>query len=349
MLKIQPDGSYRHNPVYSFAGKHTSGKIYSDQLEQALGKARAKGETLNTYHHDVAYAAQEMLEHAILGIAENVFKQSGFSGNLCLAGGVALNCKANGVLAEHPAIKNLFVPPVASDDGTALGAALLLAKNKGLNPRISLPHAYWGPAYNDSDIETELRSSGLAYKYVVDIAVYAAQSLAQGKIIGWFQGSMEVGARALGNRSILAHPAISGMKDKVNLEIKNRENWRPFAASILDHAAHRMVQHSKHSPFMTIAFHCTDEAQKLIPEALHVDGTTRPQFVIPEANPLYYHLLTEFEKLTGIAALLNTSFNGHEEPIVCTPQQAINTFKATGLDSLAIGNFWVDKRSEILS
>lgn len=343
MLQLRPDGEYRYNPVYSFAGKHSKGKIFSDQLEGLLGKCRTKGEPFQTIHYDIAYAGQHLIEKAMMALLEKFISKPGFSGNICLAGGVTLNCKMNGVLASHKQVRSIFVPPVSSDDGTALGAALLLAKAKGFTVRNQLEHAYWGPSFENSKIEEELKKSGLAYFYREDIVTYAAEALKDGKIMGWFQGAMEVGARALGNRSILAHPGLSKMKDRVNLQVKNREAWRPFAASILYEAAERMVHHPKPSPYMTIAFSATEEAKRLIPEAIHIDGTTRPQFVTLANNRMYYQLIKEFERLTGIPALLNTSFNDQEEPIVCRPEQAIQTFLNTGLEVLVLGNYYVTK------
>jgi carbamoyltransferase len=343
MLQLKPNGEYRYNPVYSFAGKHSKGKIFSDQLEGLLGKCRIKGEPFLAIHYDVAYATQQLIERAMLALLEKVTGMPEFSGNICLAGGVSLNCKMNGVLASHKKVSCIYVPPVASDDGTAFGAALLLAKTKGFKVRNQLEHAYWGPSFKNSRIEEELKNAGLSYFYREDIVSYAAEALKEGKIIGWFQGAMEVGARALGNRSILAHPGLPQMKDKVNLQVKNREAWRPFAASILYEAAERMVLNPMPSPFMTIAFSTTEEARKLIPEAIHIDGTTRPQFVTLANNKIYYQLIKEFERLTGIPALLNTSFNDQEEPIVCRPEQAIQTFLNTGLDVLVLGNYYVTK------
>jgi carbamoyltransferase len=343
MLRLRPDGEYRYNPVYSFAGRHSKGKIFSDQLESLLGRCRLKGEPFLALHYDVAFATQQLIENAMLAMVEKLMAKPGFSGNLCLAGGVSLNCKMNGVLASHKQVNKIFVPPVSSDDGTALGAALLLAKERGYNVRSQLEHAYWGPSFDNVRIEEELKKAGLTYFYREDIVSFAAEALKEGKIIGWFQGAMEVGARALGNRSILAHPGLPKMKDRVNLRVKNREAWRPFAASILFEAAERMVHNPKPSPFMTIAFSTTEEAKKLIPEAIHIDGTTRPQFVTLANNRIFYQLIKEFERLTGIPALLNTSFNDQEEPIVCRPEQAIQTFLNTGLEVLVLGNFYVIK------
>ena len=343
MLSIDTDGAYSYNPRFSFAGKHTTGSVYSTKLEALLGKARAADSALLPYHYNVAYAAQSLIESAMLGLLKRVTKLPNFNGNICLAGGVALNCKMNGILAAHPAVKNVFVPPVSSDDGTALGAAMLHAKAMGINHRLSMQHAYYGPSFSDKEIEQALRQTTMPFSLEPCIEKTAASALAQGKIIGWFQGAMEAGARALGNRSILAHPAIEGMSNKVNLQVKNREAWRPFAASILCDAKDRLLLHAQHAPFMTIAFSTTAEAQQLIPEAIHTDGTTRPQLVTPEANYLYHRLISEFEKQTGIPALLNTSFNDKEEPIVCTPEQAVKTFLSTGLDALAIGNYWLQK------
>lgn len=339
LLQLKQSGSYTYNPIYSFAGRHTKGSIYSDELEQVLGCARNKNEDFTPYHYNVAFNAQYLLEKATSALVTKIARDKTFSGNLCLAGGVALNCKMNGVLMQAEGVKQIFVPPVSSDDGTALGAAMLYAKQKGADPRFSMQHAYYGPTYTDKEIEAVLKQCNLPYTRPENITQTTAELLAQGKIVARFNGGMEVGARALGNRSILAHPAIKGMKNRINAQIKGREDWRPFAVSALFEARNQLVEHACHSPFMTIAFKVRKQALPILSEGVHIDGTTRPQFVTATANADYYNLIAAFEKITGIPALLNTSFNTNEEPVVCSPAQAIKAFYGTGLDALALGNF----------
>lgn len=343
LLQLKQNGGYTYNPVYSFAGRHTKGNIFSNELEQVLGSARSKGENFTPYHYNVAFNTQYLLEKAAGALVARIAADKTFSGNLCLAGGVALNCKMNGALMQLEGVSRVFVPPVSSDDGTALGAAMLYARQKGADPRFSMQHAYYGPAFTDTEIEIVLKQCKLPYTHTQNIAQATAQLLAQGKIVARFNGAMEVGARALGNRSILANPAIKGMKDRVNAEIKGRESWRPFAVSVLSDAGNQLVEHAAHSPFMTTAFKVRPQALPLIAEGVHIDGTTRPQFVTSTANSEYYSLITAFEKITGVPALLNTSFNTNEEPIVCTPAQAIKAFYATGLDAMALGSFMLLK------
>jgi len=204
-------------------------------------------------------------------------------------------------------------------------------------------HAYWGPEYSEDDIIRALNESKLSYRKSKNICFEVAQKIQDGKIIGWFQGRMEVGARALGNRSILASPLISNMKDKINLEVKHRENWRPFCPSMKEEAYYKYIDASADSPYMIMAFPVHEEFRSIIPAVVHIDGTARPQAVSEKYNPRFWGLLDEFEKLTGHPVLINSSFNIQGEPVVCSPSDALRTFGGTGLDVLAIGDFIVEK------
>ncbi|MCK4240109.1 MAG: carbamoyl transferase, partial [Candidatus Atribacteria bacterium] len=260
----------------------------------------------------------------------------------CLAGGSALNCVGNGKLLEQDFVDEIFIQPAASDDGTAIGAAYLLytAEHKS---RFKMEHAYWGPEYSNEEVEEVLKKFDFKFDYYDDIEGIVAELLNRGEIVGRFQGRMEIGPRALGNRSILANPTIPEMADEVNIKVKHREPWRPFAPSMLEESAKEYLKNSYPSPFMILSSKVIEEKQKEIPAVVHVDGTTRAQTVTKKINQRYYRLISEFEKVSGVPVILNTSLNDRGEPIVCSPFDAINTFKKTGLTYLAIENYMVRK------
>jgi carbamoyltransferase len=241
-------------------------------------------------------------------------------------------------------VKRFFVQPAASDDGVALGAAMFpYLDNGGKVPNKEMRHGYWGPSFGDEAIESALRTYKLKYKRVPDVAVAAAEMLAQGKILGWFQGRMEFGPRALGSRSILADPRDPEMNAKVNNAVKFREWWRPFAPSFKKEAAGEYLESATDSPFMILTAQVRPEKRDVIPSVTHVDGSARPQTVEKEINPLYWKLIDEFGKRTGVPVIMNTSFNLRGEAIVHTPTDAIRTFFSSGMDALAIGSFIVEK------
>ena len=247
----------------------------------------------------------------------------------------------NGELAAHPAVQNLYVPPAANDPGCAIGAAFLLhARETGKRPKPP-PHAYFGPEYSNDEIKTALEETGVTYVACSDVTTRGAELLAEGRILGWFQGRMEMGPRALGNRSILANPAQPAMKDLVNNRVKHRESWRPFGPSVVAEQRDRYFPTSAPAPFMTKALPTTVVGQRDLAAAMHVDATARAQIVTSEANPRFHALISEFGKHTGVHGLLNTSFNLKGEPIVNTPYDAIAMFQQTGLDHLVIGDFVV--------
>jgi carbamoyltransferase len=266
--------------------------------------------------------------------------------NVCLAGGVALNSKANGKILTSGFVDRIFVQPAASDDGVALGAALApYLDGGGRVPQIPMRHAYLGPAYTDEEIESALRTYKLRYAKLEDPAKTAAELLAAGKILGWFQGRMEFGPRALGSRSILADPRDPEMNAKVNNAVKFREWWRPFAPSMLAEAAGEYLESATDSPFMVLTAPVKPEKRGVIPAVTHVDGSARPQTVERSINPLYWRLIDEFGKRTGVPVVMNTSFNLRGEAIVNTPTDAIRTFFSSGMDALVIGSFLVEKRA----
>jgi carbamoyltransferase len=239
----------------------------------------------------------------------------------------------------------MFVQPAPGDDGVALGAALAgyLDSRGGLPVMSAMRHVYLGPGWSDAEIEALLHRYKVRYTRLDDAARVAAELLGDGKIVGWFQGRMEFGPRALGNRSILADPRDPEMRERVNAAVKFRETWRPFAPSILDEAAHEYLNSPGESPFMILTFQVKPDKRANIPAVTHVDGSTRPQTVEEEGNPLYWRLIKCFAERTGVPAIMNTSFNLRGEPIVCTPTDAIRTFFSSGLDILVIDRFLIQK------
>jgi carbamoyltransferase len=343
ILKTKSVGRYRYEAKYSFLGKHNQGKVFSEELCTLFGKPRNTKDEISDYHKDIAYAVQKKLEDTVLQIVKWITERNDFNGNLCVAGGVALNCKMNGVITDLPDIKNFYVPSCPSDAGSAKGAALVLSKQLGFSPLQKVEHAYWGPEYSDEEIEKFLIKCRLNFTKPENLENEVAKLLAENYVVGWFNGRMESGSRALGARSILANPLKKDMKDIINLKVKNRENWRPFAASILWEEREKFVYSSADSPFMATAFMVRPEIADKILSAVHVDNTTRPQFVKKEHNEKYWNIIKNFGDLIGIYAILNTSFNTNEEPIVENPMQAVKAFFGSGMDYLAIGSYLLKK------
>ena len=337
---IQPEAApYRVN--WKRLGQNGNG-LFSGITTQ-LGPAREPESEIEDRHKNIAYAVQDACELAMMSVVRMAVEKTGCQ-NLCLAGGVALNSKANGKIAAAGIVDKMFVQPAASDDGVSLGAALAhYLDGGGRLPNEAMRHAYFGPAFDDTAIETALHTYKLSYKRLNDPAATAAEMLSQGKILGWFQGRMEFGPRALGNRSILADPRDPEMNAKVNNAVKFREWWRPFAPSLKKEAASDYLESSTDSPFMILTAQVRPEKRSVIPSVTHVDGSARPQTVEKEINPLYWRLLDEFEKRTGVPVVMNTSFNLRGEAIVHTPTDAVRTFFSSGMDTLIIGSFLVEK------
>jgi len=254
-----------------------------------------------------------------------------------------MNCVMNGNLSKESFVDDIFVQPAASDNGVSLGAAQLLTAQEGIAPNHKMEHLYWGPEFSEDEIVLALNEAKVSYRKSENICHEVAKKISEGKIVGWFQGRMEVGARALGNRSILASPLIRDMKTKINLEVKHREDWRPFCPSMKEEVYGKYINAKTGSPFMIMAFPVNKEISSSIPAVVHVDGTARPQQVSKKHNLKFWSLLDEFEKITGHAILINSSFNIQGEPIVCTPTDALRTFGGTGLDILVLGDFIVEK------
>ncbi len=299
-------------------------------------------EEISDAHRDFAASAQAKLEKVGMAIARGAHEKTG-SRRLCLAGGVVLNCDMNAKILGLDCVDEVFIQPVAHDAGTAMGAALEVAARKGDPTDFVMEHAYWGPEYSNEEIQAFLDETKIAYKRPSDIEQAVAERLAAGEIVGWFQGRMEIGPRALGSRSILANPSMPEMKDKVNAEVKHREGWRPFAPSILEEEAPKLVFDSYPSPFMLLTFTVRPEWRERLSACMHVDNTVRSQTVSRKTNPRYHGMISKFHELTGVPAVLNTSFNDRGEPIVMSPQDAVRCFSSTGLDHLAIGDFLMSK------
>jgi carbamoyltransferase len=308
-----------------------------------LGPPRVPESDIEDRHKNIAFAVQDACEQAMLNLARAAVEKTGCR-NLCLAGGVALNSKANGKIVASGLVDEIFVQPAAGDDGVALGAALAPYLDAGGKlPMRKMRHAYLGPESSDAEIEKILETYKLRWTRVADPAKAAAELLAGGKILGWFQGRMEFGPRALGSRSILADPRDPEMNAKVNNAVKFREWWRPFAPSLLAEVAGEYLESATDSPFMVLTAQVKPEKRGVIPSVTHVDGSARPQTVERDINPLYWRLIREFGDRTGVPVVMNTSFNLRGEPIVCTPTEAVRTFFSSGMDALVIGSFLVEK------
>lgn len=298
-----------------------------------------KSVKISKLQKDIAASAQDVLERTLIHLSEIAVKETGIK-DLCMAGGVALNCSSNTKVARSEHINSLFIPPNTSDAGVSLGAALIISgKDNSGKP---LESAYFGPSYTNSEIKSVLDKNYITYKHHENIEDKVANLLANGKIVSWFQGSLEIGPRALGNRSIVANPTLATTHKKVN-EAKNREQWRPLAPSILEESADKYLVDPMKSPFMLHTFDVKQEVRSKIPAIVHVDGSTRPQTVSKKTNPRYHKMISEFGKLTGYDLVLNTSFNGSREPIVSSPYDALTSFISNSTDYLSIGNFLVSK------
>ena len=307
-------------------------------------------EDITQEHKDLTASLQYALENSVVNLAKEAYEYSGIK-NFCLAGGVTLNCNTNTKILEQDFCDNLFVQPAAHDGGIPLGSALEAASLVGEPADFEMIHAYWGPGFSNDEIEGVLKNAKVSYQYYKDIERMAAKFITDGNIAAWFQGRMEMGPRALGNRSILADPTIDGIDDKINIDVKHREVWRPFAPSITEEDASKYfkgVDKAKDSSFMLHTFFVKDKYRNSFPAITHIDGSSRIQTVRKEQNERYYTLLKEIEKINGHPIVLDTSFNDQGEPIICTPKDALRCFFSTGIDVLVIGNFVVKKYKDII-
>jgi carbamoyltransferase len=362
---LQNDGSFRLNLDYFRHHKEkveyewdngipSVGTLFSDQLETLLGPKRAEKSELTQAHKDMARSIQAMYEEAFFHLLNRLHERHGLDA-LTLAGGCAMNSVANGKVKRNTPFKHVYIQSAAGDAGGAIGAAFALwGRLHSKKPSFVMDHAYFGPSFSNDEIRPVLDNSkeALAGEDCTveliedenDLCRRTASAIAEGKVIGWFQGRMEWGPRALGNRSILGDPRRSDMKDILNLKIKRRESFRPFAPSILREAVSGWFEEDDEVPFMMKVFQIREDKRSDIPAVTHVDGSGRLQTVYESTNPRYYQLISAFREITGVPILLNTSFN-ENEPVVCRPEQALDCFLRTKMDVLVLGDYFIERKS----
>ncbi|MBV9494935.1 MAG: carbamoyltransferase [Acidobacteria bacterium] len=355
IVRIQKDGTFELDLdyfVHHAEGVNMSwtesepvlGNLYSEDFVKEFGDPRVPRTEITKYHEDVAASMQVMLEEAEFAMVRRLAKETGEKA-LCMAGGVALNSSFNGKILPNTDFEEIFIQPAAGDAGTSMGVCYYIYHQVLGQPRVfEMRDAYTGPQYDNALIESTLKAANVAYETLSDeeMVKRAAERIAGGDVLGWFQGRMEWGPRALGNRSIVADPRRPDMKEILNARIKHREAFRPFAPSILMEATGDYFDQSYPDPFMVKVYGVRPEKQSEIPAVTHVDGTGRLQTVQKEYTPRYWSLINAFGELTGTPVVLNTSFNDNE-PIVCQPREALDCFMRTKMDSLAIGNYFVAK------
>lgn len=318
-------------------------EIHYPDFEAVLGPRRRRGATFEQRHFNIAHSLQAALEEAVFELASCLRERTG-EDNLCMAGGVALNCVMNGRLRQKEIFKNIWVQPAAGDAGTALGAAFALdARYRRPSGRYEvMRHAYYGPAFSDEEIRAFLESSKLPFQRLDNVAEHIADLLRQDRIIGLFNGRMEFGPRALGSRSIIASPLSEDMQARLNT-IKDREDFRPVAPAVLEEQAAEWFLGGAYSPFMLFVYDVVPDKKARIPAVTHCDGTARIQTVNRKDNALYHDIIQAFYKSTGVPVIINTSFNSRGKPIVCTPRDAVDCFFTSPLDDLVLGSFLLSK------
>ncbi|MBN2105761.1 carbamoyltransferase [bacterium] len=342
IVKLKPEGGFKLDLSYFDFHKKGRGHWVSKKFIEEFGPARTTEKATDPHYADIAASLQLMTEEVGLHCAEYLHKETGMD-TICMAGGVALNSVMNGrILSEGP-FKDIYIQPIANDAGTSLGTALVLHNKYGGERKAQMPHAYWGPSFEDAQIETVLKSKNIPYEKLNNAPEKTAELLAGGRIVGWFQGRMEVGPRALGNRSILADPRKAEMKDILNSRVKHRESFRPFAPSILEERVSDYFEVDYPSPFMILVYKVRPEKEHEVAAISHVDHTGRVQTVSRQYNPRYWNLIDEFRKITGVPVVLNTSFNIRGEPIVGSPEDAVSCFLGTGMDYLVLNDYLLDK------
>ncbi len=356
MFSLLPGGGFRLNLEYfthhrGQAKVHWQGGapeqdiLFSDLWTRVFGLPRKPGDELTDRERDLAASLQAALEEILFHNLNRLHRATGEE-NLALAGGVAFNSLANGQITTRTPFKNVYIQPAAGDSGTALGAAAYVHHcREGKSRNFTMDHAYLGPGFSEERLEEALRAAGLNFRKLEEEELIrrTAEAVAQGLVVGWFQGRMEYGPRALGNRSILADPRRKDMKDILNHRVKNREHFRPFAPSVLEEKAHEYFEMDcAASPFMLKVFPVREEKRGLIPAITHRDGTARVQTVSKRSNPRYWAVIDEFGRQTGIPVVLNTSFN-ENEPIVCSPEEAVNCYRKTKIDILVLGGYFLQK------
>jgi carbamoyltransferase len=342
MISVDDNGVLKVNSKYF--NFNTNAPLFYWRLVQGIDRKRKPDEPVNETHKNLAASVQKVFEDTLLDLIKHIRRNTSTK-NLCLNGGVFLNCVANSRIIKESGFENIFIFPVPNDAGTSIGAAYQiyhkLSKN---NNKHVLRHIYLGPEYSDESIEKILVKYKLKYSKSSDISKKAAVYLAENKIIGWFQGAMEGGPRALGNRSILASPINPDMKDIVNSKVKHREPFRPFAPAVLfENKDDFFEMEGLESPYMLFALPVKEEFKSKIPAVVHVDGTARVQTVKHNDNPGFYTLIKEFALITGVPVVLNTSFNVRGVPIVCSPEDAVKCYLSTNIDVLCLGNYVIEK------
>jgi len=343
IIRLTHDGKFTiNNDIMKFRKSEFSA------LEDLFQTPKRSNDThIFAIHENIAAALQVATEKVIIHLAGKLHKET-HSNNICLAGGVALNCVANGKILPNTSFENIFIQPAANDAVTAIGAACYIWNQMLKNPRCKpLKHSYLGPEYSDETILQALEDHQLFYQEIQNFESHIVQMISQGNIVAWFDGRMEAGPRALGRRRILGDPRSPIIRDVLNNKVKFREIFRPFCPSVLKEYAKDWFDidtFNDPAHYMLIACNIRKEKTSLIPAVTHIDGTARIQLVTKESNPRYYQLISEFKRQTGLPILLNTSFN-IQEPIVCSPEDAIRTFKRSHIDCLVLGNFWVKKTS----
>lgn len=341
LVRLTADGRFQVDLAW-FAYHRSLRRRVSSRFLRRFGPPRAPESALTERHEDVAFAVQDLLEEAGLHLARALHRATR-ARNLCLAGGVALNSVMNARILRETEFEDVFIQPAASDAGNALGAALWVWHQVLGRPREwSMEHAFWGPQWADSRHKEVLAGRKLPFREVADPPAEAARLVSEGKIVGWFQGRAEVGPRALGGRSILADPRRPEMKDVVNAQVKHREAFRPFAPSVLHERGPEFFDGYHRNPFMLLVLPVRADKRGAIPAVTHVDGTGRLQSVGPE-SPGFARLIREFDRLTGVPVVLNTSFNLRGEPIVHRPEEALSDFLNTGMDALFLGPYLLEK------
>jgi len=343
LITVKDDGSYALNMDYF--DFHTKMRMPSKKFIEEFGHVRKHGANIEQKHKDIAASLQKVVEETLFKILNNLHKETKCD-NLCIAGGVALNSVANGKIKRNTPFKNIYIQPAASDAGTALGAALYVWHSiLGNNREYVQTTSYFGPSFTAEEIKKFLDEKKIVYKEFKDkkeLITATAELIHKNNVIGWFMGAMEWGPRALGNRSILANATHPNMKDIINAKVKHREMFRPFAPVIIEEKVKEWFHIDKENePFMLFVYPFKEEKHKIVPSVVHVDGSGRLQTINKNQNEDYHNIITEFEKLSGVPILINTSFNIRGEPIVCTPQEAYRCMMGTGIDYLAIDKFLV--------
>lgn len=355
IVRIQHDGTFELDLYYFNVGAKGGtmswgdgapelGTLYAQKFVDLFGPPRQPRAEITKHYQDVAASLQVMLEEAEFALVRKLQRETG-QRVLCMAGGVALNSSFNGKVLPNTDFKDIYIHPAAGDAGTALGVCYYIWHQElGQSRSYVMTHAYTGPAYHNETIQQVLDQHNLWYELIDDdeLVKRAAEIVAGGNVLGWFQGRMEWGPRALGNRSIIADPRRADMKDILNARIKHREKFRPFAPSILMEHVGEYFDQTYPDPFMIKVYNVLPKKQAVIPGVIHVDGTGRLQTVDREHSPLYWALINAFREHTGVPVVLNTSFN-ENEPIVCTPEEALDCFLRTKMDALALGNYLVQK------